>query len=92
MQVDASWLRELPGAVPLENAAPVPDSGPGIGVERRSFALNEGIAEAVRATDVQRESGTFSVFEIEHALATRVAELIDDLPEHVRGDLGIAQP
>lgn len=74
VQLQASWLEDLPGTVILEGEAKALDD---IGNrERRSFALNDGLAEAVRVEDRLKDGRRFTVLEIEkNYLPTRPGEL-----------------
>lgn len=82
VQLRASWLEDLPGTVVLEGDTEAPDD---VGDrERRSFALNDGLAEAVRVEDRFKDGRRFTVLEIErNYLPTRPGEL--KIPEPLLG-------
>ncbi|MEW6741545.1 MAG: hypothetical protein AB1486_02205 [Planctomycetota bacterium] len=63
VQVQAPWLQDLPGTLPLEDDAGGLESGGQL--ERRSFALNDSIATAVPREERLEDGRTFTVLEIE---------------------------
>ena len=81
VQVQAPWLRDLPGTRALEPSTPGEEGETGGARTLLSFALDDGLVEAAQVPDRVEDSRRFTVLEIERSyLPERPGELVIPAP------------